>query len=69
MSSSPAIIQRVMHNVLKIIQYVCAYIDDMLMDDRTDVEKLLNLEKVVSRLAKAGMRLHIDKCTFMQAAD
>ena len=44
---------------------VCAYIDGMLMDGRTDVEKLLNLEKVVSRLAKAGMRLNIDKCTFM----
>ena len=64
-SSSPAIFQRVIYNVLQIIPYVCAYLDDILVTVRTDDEHLSNLDKVLSRLAKAGMRLNVDKCTFM----
>ena len=64
-SSSPAIFQRVIDNVLQRIPYVCAYLDDILVTGRTDEEHLSNLDKVLSRLAKAGMRLNVDKCTFM----
>ena len=55
-SSSPAIFQRVIDNVLKRIPYVCAYLDDILVTGRTDEEHLHNLDKVLSRLARAGMR-------------
>ena len=64
-SSSPAIFQRVIDNVLQRIPYVCAYLDDILVTGRTDEEHLHNLDKVLSRLATAGMRLNVDKCTFM----
>ena len=64
-SSSPAIFQRVIDNVLQRIPYVCAYLDDILLTGRTDDEHLSNLDKVLSRLAKAGMKLNVDKCTFM----
>ena len=64
-SSSPAIFQRVIDNVLQKIPYVCAYLDDILVTGRTDEEHLPNLDKVLSRLAKAGMRLNVDKCTFV----
>ena len=47
------------------IPYVCAYLDDILVTGRTDEEHLHNLDKVLSRLATAGMRLNVDKCTFM----
>ena len=45
-SSSPAIFQRVIDNVLQIIPYVCAYLDDIRVTGRTDEEHLLNLYKV-----------------------
>ena len=64
-SSSPAIFQRVIDNVLQRIPYVCAYLDDILVTGRTNEEHLHNLDKVLSRLATAGMRLNVDKCTYM----
>ena len=64
-SSTPPIFQRVIDNVLQKIPYVCAYLDDILVTGRTDEEHLHNLDKVLSRLATAGMRLIVDKCTFM----
>ena len=64
-SSSPAIFQRVIDNVLQRIPYVYAYLDDILVTGRTDEEHLHNIDKVLSRLATAGMRLNVDKCTFM----
>ena len=44
---------------------MCGYLDDILVTGRTDDEHLSNLDKVLLRLAKAGMRLNVDKCTFM----
>ena len=49
-SSSPAIFQRVIDNVLQRIPYVCAYLDDILVTGRTDDEHLSNLDKVLQRL-------------------
>ena len=64
-SSAPAIFQRVIDNVLQGIPGVCAYLDDILVTGRTQEEHLQNLDRVLSRLSTAGLRLNVDKCTFM----
>ena len=52
-SSSPAIFQRVIDNVLQIIPYVCAYLDDILVTGRTDEE---HLKRLVENVPKSHFR-------------
>ena len=49
-------------NVLQIIPSVCVSIDDILVTGRVGEEHLLNLDKVLSRLAKAGLKLNVNTC-------
>ena len=42
-------------------------IDDILVTAATDQEHLQNLQEVLTRLEKAGIRLKEDKCAFMLA--
>nr|XP_023665672.1 LOW QUALITY PROTEIN: uncharacterized protein K02A2.6-like [Paramormyrops kingsleyae] len=64
-ASSPAIFQRTMDTLLQGIPQVAAYLDDILITGTTEVEHLSNLEQVLKRIAKAGLRLKCDKCVFM----
>ena len=54
-----------MENLLQGIPGVCVYIDDILVTGHTEAEHLEHLAEVMSRLAKAGMRLKKSKCYFM----
>ena len=42
-----------------------AYLDDILIIGPSQEEHMANLKEVLSRLNKAGLRLHKDKCEFM----
>ena len=67
-SSAPAIFQRMMEGILQGIPHVTVYIHDILVTGATDREHLENLQEVLTRLEKEGIRLKKDKCAFMLAA-
>ena len=64
-ASAPSIFQRTMENILQGLPHVCVYIDDILVTGANDEEHLQNLEAVLDRLEKAGIRLKLNKCEFM----
>ena len=41
-------------------------IDDILVSGRDDPDHLANLDSVLNRISRAGLRLRLDKCLFMQ---
>ena len=67
-SSAPGIFQRTIENLLQGIPHVVVRIDDILVSGKDELNHLANLEKVLSRLSSAGLRLRLDKCLFMQSS-
>lgn len=65
-SSSPAIWQRFIDQVLAGLEHTCAIMDDVLVSGRDDDEHIKNLENVFERFRKYGLRLKAEKCIFMQ---
>ncbi len=65
-SSSPAIWQRFIDQVLGGLDHTCAIMDDVLVSGVNDVEHVQNLENLFERFRKYGLRLKVDKCHFMQ---
>ena len=66
-SSSPAIWQRFIDQVLQGLDFgVCVIQDDVLITGRNDEEHLANLEKVFQRFLKFGLRVKPEKCAFLQ---
>ena len=64
-SSAPGIFQRLMENILQGIPKVTVYLDDILIAGSSEAEHLTLLEKVLTRLQQAGLRVSKDKCSFM----
>ena len=65
-ASAPAIFQRTMESLLGDIPMCKAYLDDIIISGRNDVEHLQNLQKVLARLRENGLKLKKEKCAFMQ---
>ena len=63
-SSSMAIFQRMMENLLTGIQNVTVYLDDT--TGRSDQDHLTTLNQVLTRLQEAGLRLKCNKCAFLE---
>ena len=63
-SSAPDIYQRVMDNLLKGIPYVVVRVDNILVLGESTEAHIRNLEEVLQRLTKAGLRLNAQKCVF-----
>ena len=61
-SSSPAIWQRFMEQVLSGITSICVMLDDVLITGQDDNEHMRNLEEVFQRFLKYGLRLKRGKC-------
>ena len=55
-----------MEQLVQGIPMVAVYLDDILVSGRTLEEARANLLTVLSRLQTAGLRLRIEKCSFMQ---
>lgn len=65
-TSSPAIWQRTMDQVLQGIPGTQCILDDMIITGKSDEEHLENLEKVLQRLQDAGLRANKEKCEFFR---
>ena len=65
-SSAPGIFQRAMEQIVQGLPMVAVYLDDILVSGRTYKEVRVNLVAVMGRLQTAGLRLRLEKCTFMQ---
>ena len=63
-SCAPAVFQRTMDNLLKVIKHVSVYIDDIVVTGITEEEHLKNLDEVLSRLDGVGARLRKEKKVF-----
>ena len=66
-SSAPAIFQRCMENLLQGINGVCVYFDDILVTGSPSEDHLQNLDKVLTKIDEAGLRLKRSKCSFMMS--
>jgi hypothetical protein len=62
--SCPASFQRLMDAVLRNIENVLVYIDDLLMQTATHDEHLNVLEKVFERLHANHLKVNLEKCVF-----
>ena len=67
-SSSPAIWQRFMEQVLSGMTSICVMLDDVLITGQNDNEHMQNLEEVFQRFQKYGLRLRKEKCAFLQSS-
>ena len=67
-ASAPSIFQRTMEGILRGIPNVCVYIDDILITGESEQEHLKTLDKVLTRLGEAGLKLKRQKCFFMQSS-
>ena len=65
-SSSPAIWQRFIEQVLAGLDGVCAIMDDVLVTGANDEEHMQNLDKLFARFTKFGLTFKREKCAFMQ---
>ena len=65
-ASAPSIFQRTIDSLVGDIPMVKAYLDDLIITGRTDQEHLENLQAVLARLNKHGMKLRRDKCEFFK---
>jgi len=65
-ASSPAIFQSIMDQVLQGLKQVVWYLDDILITGESEDEHLKNLEEVLARLEKFGLRARLSKCQFFQ---
>ena len=58
-SSAPAIFQHTMETLLQGLHHVCVYLDSILINGRSQLEHLKNLEEILKRLEEAGMCLKL----------
>ena len=64
-SSSSAIWQRFIEQVLAGLDGTCVIMDDLLVGGSNDDEHLKNLEAVLKQFLKYGLRVKLPKCVFM----
>ncbi|CAB0009028.1 unnamed protein product, partial [Nesidiocoris tenuis] len=65
-NSAPAIFQRVMDKVLGDMKNVACFLDDVIVTGRSMDEHMANLEEVLSRFEREGIKVNPDKCKWVQ---
>ncbi|KAL7839056.1 hypothetical protein SRHO_G00257140 [Serrasalmus rhombeus] len=66
LASAPSCFQRMMSIILKGQVGVQCYLDDIIVSGATAEDHDKNLESVLQRINKAGLRLNFEKCRFRQ---
>jgi hypothetical protein len=68
LSNAPAIFQELMSVVLQGMNtFAIAYLDDVLVFSETVNDHLVHIDQVFQRLRSHGLRLKLNKCSFMQS--
>ena len=67
-ASAPSLFQKAMDEILQGLPNVICYLDDIVVTGASDQEHLKNVEKVLVRLKKNGLRLKKLKYSFMQSS-
>ena len=65
-SWSPGTFQSTMENLLQGIPHVVVRVDDILVSGKDDPDQIANLEMILSRLSTAGLKLKLDKFSFLR---
>ncbi|PIK53373.1 hypothetical protein BSL78_09735 [Apostichopus japonicus] len=65
-ASAPALFQRTMESLLGDIPMCRPYLDDIIVSGKNPVDHLNNLNKVLDRIEKSGLRLQKSKCEFFK---
>ncbi len=65
-ASAPAIVQKLMNQVLQGIDGVICYLDDILITGLNTQTHMRNLEEVLKRLKSHNLRVNREKCAFFQ---
>ncbi|UYV64177.1 K02A2.6-like [Cordylochernes scorpioides] len=65
-ASAPAIWQRIIEQILSGIPGTLVYLDDILITGESEADHLRNLEAVLNRLNKYGLKANREKCNFFQ---
>ena len=65
-ASSPAIWQRTIDQILQGLEGVQCILDDMIVTGKTEQEHLKNLDNVLSRMQRFGLRANLNKCYFFK---
>ncbi|XP_011688266.1 PREDICTED: uncharacterized protein K02A2.6-like [Wasmannia auropunctata] len=65
-SPAPADVQRKMDECLRGIDSAIAYIDNIYVTGKTEIEHKTNLERVCERLSECGLRVNLEKSKFFQ---
>lgn len=68
LASAPSAFQKMMETVLKGLSGVRNYLDDVIVTGPSLEEHDRNLRIVLQRLADAGLRLNMQKCSFRQTS-
>lgn len=68
LKNAPAIFQRMIDDVLKeYIGKICyVYIDDIIIFGKSETEHLENIDKVLSKLEEANLKINLDKTEFLK---
>jgi hypothetical protein len=64
LASAPSAFQRLIEQVVKGIDNVVVYIDDLIIHSRTHEDHLKTLDAVLTRLASHNLRVNLKKCVF-----
>ncbi|CAA9997997.1 unnamed protein product [Nesidiocoris tenuis] len=65
-SSAPAKFQKTMDLILRGIDGVICYLDDIIITGKNREEHVLRVEKVLRRLLGSGLRVNLEKCKWLQ---
>lgn len=68
--NAPAVFQRAMHEILRPVLHECAevYIDDVILWGEDERDCLQNLKRVFELIEGAGVKLKLNKCSFLTDA-
>ena len=66
LAQAPAYFQTLINKVLTGLDFTMGYLDDIIIFSRLEEEHLIHLEKVFQRLQEAGLKLKLQKCSFLK---